>query len=146
ARSADVALSLEVEDGLLGGLFGRRLGGVDRHVSVRRMLVRVGDAGELLQRAGTRLGIQALAVACLAHLEGRDQMHEDEPPAGLNHGPGILAGGIVGRDRGANRDAAVLGDLGRYEADAAYVDVAVLLREAEFGREVSANDVAVEKR
>ena len=53
---------------------------------------------------------------------------------------------VVRRDRGADGDAAVLGDFRRDVADAADVDVAVLLREAELAREVLAHQVAVEDR
>ena len=73
-------------------------------------------------------------------------MDLEEGAVGLDHlahrGPGRL----VGRDRGADGDAAVLGDLRGDVADAADVDVAVLLGEAELGGEVLAHHVAVEQR
>ena len=53
---------------------------------------------------------------------------------------------VVRRDRGTDGDAAVLGDFRRDVADAADVDVAVFLREAELAREVLADQVAVEDR
>ena len=55
------------------------------------------------------------------------------------------AGGGVGRDGRTDRDTTVLGDLGGHVADAADVEVAVLFREAEFGRQVLAHDVTVQE-
>ena len=69
-----------------------------------------------------------------------------KPPCGVDHCADVFAGVVVRRDRGADGDAAVLGDLGGDVADAADVDVAVLLREAELAGEVLADQVAVEDR
>src|SRR5690606_13880652 len=54
-------------------------------------------------------------------------------------------GGIRGDGR-ADRDAAVLGDLRGDIADAADVQVAVLLGKAKLGAEILAHDVAVQQR
>src|SRR5215472_13163168 len=69
ALGSDVALRLQVQDDLLGGLLGRELGRVDSDVGVVGHLVGIGDARELGQFPGAGLGVQALAIACLAHLE-----------------------------------------------------------------------------
>src|ERR1700688_3508227 len=66
---AQVALALEVEQDLLRRLLRRQGAGVDRHLGVGGLLVGVGDAGELLDQARPRLGVEALAVALLADLE-----------------------------------------------------------------------------
>ncbi len=73
-------------------------------------------------------------------------MHFAEGAIGFDHLAHRAAGGRVGRDRGADGDAAVLGDLGGDIADAADVDVAMLFREAKLGRQVLAHHVAVEQR
>ena len=69
-----------------------------------------------------------------------------KPPSRRDHCADVFAGGVVGRDRGADGDAAVLRDLRGDVADAADVDVAVFLREAELAREVFPDEVAVEDR
>ena len=52
----------------------------------------------------------------------------------------------IGRDGRTDGDAAILGDLGRDIADAANVEVAVFLREAELRREVLTHDIAIKQR
>src|SRR5262249_40041742 len=64
---SDVAFRLQVQDDLLGGLLGRELGRVDGDVGVVGHLVGIGDAGELGQCPSAGLGVEALAVPCLAH-------------------------------------------------------------------------------
>ena len=49
------------------------------------LVVRVGDAGELRQQAGARLGVQALEVAPLALVEGGGDVDEDEVAHLLRH-------------------------------------------------------------
>ena len=110
-----------------------------------RLLVGIGDAGELLEDPGPRLGVEALAVPLLAHLERRGDVDQDEPAARLDHPTDLLAGRVVRGDRGADGDATVLGDLRGDEADAPDVEVAVLLGEPELGAEVLAHQVAVEQ-
>ena len=131
----------DVVEGVVDGAAG----GVDADVGVLGLLVGGGDAGELGDLAGAGLGVEALAVAALALLERRGHVDEEEGAAGvLDHLPHLLAGLVERRDRAADRDAAVAGDLGRHPADAADVGLAVGLGEGEAGREVAAYDVAVE--
>ena len=66
-------------------------------------------------------------------------MHENEAAQRFDHGTHLLANRIVGSDGGADRDPAVLGDFRRHVANATDVDVAVLLAEAEFGRQMFAD-------
>ena len=56
------------------------------------------------------------------------------------------AGGGVRRDRRADGDAAVLGDLGGDIADAADVQIAVLFAKAQFRRQVLADNVPIQQR
>ena len=94
-------------------------------------------------RAG--LGVEALAVAALALLQRGGDVDEEERAAGLlDHRADLLAGLVERRDRAADRDAAVPGDLGGDPADPADVGLAVLLGEGQPGRQVPAYDVAVE--
>jgi hypothetical protein len=44
---------------------------VDDHLGIHRLLVRIADAGELLDDPCARLGIETLAVALLAYFERR---------------------------------------------------------------------------
>ena len=137
---------LEVQHYVLGGGLGADLARVDAHLGLLGRLVGVRDAGELLHDPCPRLGVEALAVAAAR-----------TPRAAWRCGPGRTrpAASIIGRtswrtrlvggDGRADGDAAVLGDLGGDPADAADVDVPVLLREAELGGEVLADDVAVEQ-
>ena len=94
---------------------------------------------------GPRLGVEALAVAALALLERRGDVDQEERAAGVgDHLPHLLAGLVERRDRAADRDAAVPGDLRGHPADPADVGLAVLLGEGQSGRQVPAYDVAVE--
>jgi hypothetical protein len=82
-------------------------------------LVGVVDPGEARQPTGSGAGVEALDVPGLAHLDRRRDVDEHEAATGLLHQrPDLAAGAVVGRDRGAQRDAAVPGDLGGDEADA----------------------------
>jgi len=73
-------------------------------------------------------------------------MHQDEAAVGLNHLPHMFAGSVVRRDGSADCDATILGDFRGHVSDAADVDVAMLFREAEFGRQVFAHQIAIEQR
>ena len=73
-------------------------------------------------------------------------MHFDEGAIGLDHLAHGAAGRGIGRDRRADRDAAVLGDFRRHIADALDVDVAVFLAEAQFRRQMLAHHIAVKQR
>src|SRR4051812_6622452 len=87
--SRGVALGLEVQDDLLSRLLGGDRGGVDDPLGVGRLLVRIGDPGELLHQTGPCLGVEPLAVAALADLDGRGDVDEDEPATGFDHGPHV---------------------------------------------------------
>ena len=65
----DQALGLEVGEDLLGVLLRRLAGGLDPDLGVLRLLVGVGDAGELLDLTRAGLRVEALGVALLAVLE-----------------------------------------------------------------------------
>ena len=91
------------------------------------------------------LGVEALAVPALALLQRGGDVDQEERAAGLlDHRPHLLPGLVERRDRAADRDPAVPGDLGGHPADPADVGLAVLLGEGQAGGEVPAYDVAVE--
>jgi hypothetical protein len=121
------------------------LRGVDAQLRRLRHLVGIADAGELRDLAAPRLGVEALAVARLAHLQRGGDVDLDEGALLLDHLAHGAAGAVVGRDGRADGDAAVLGDLAGDEADAADVEVAVRLGEAQLAGQVLAHDVAVEQ-
>ncbi|MPL71146.1 hypothetical protein SDC9_16917 [bioreactor metagenome] len=121
-------------------------GGVDAQLGGCRRFIGVRDPGEFLDLAFAGELVEALAVARFTFLERGGDMHFDEGAVGLDHLAHGATGRGIGRDRGADRDAAVLGDLGGDIADALDVDVAVLFREAELRGQVLAHHVAVEQR
>ncbi len=72
-------------------------------------------------------------------------MDQEERPAGVGDIlPDLLAGPVERRDRAADGDAAVAGDLGGDPADPADVGLPVGLGEGEPGRQVPPDDVTVE--
>src|SRR4029079_5733788 len=73
-------------------------------------------------------------------------MHQDEAAEWLNHPPHVFARGILGCNRRANGDTAILGNFGGNIANTANVDVAVLLRKTKLGREMFPHEIAVEQR
>ena len=73
-------------------------------------------------------------------------MDLDEPAERRDHLPDLAAGDGVGRDRGTDGDAAVLGDLAGDETDPQDVDIAMLPRKAQLAGQVLADDVAIQQR
>ncbi len=73
-------------------------------------------------------------------------MHEDEATALFDERAHVLAYCIVRGDWRTNRNATVLGDFRRDEPDAPNVDITMLFREPELGREVRTNDVSIQQR
>src|SRR5664279_6284286 len=140
----DVVFPFQPENDLLCRLLRAELPSVDDELSVRGGLIRVADAGELLEHTGPRLGIEALAVSLLADLQRRRDVNEDEAAIGLDERSDVLTGGLVRRDRGTDGDAPVLRDLRCDPADAPDVDVPVLLGEAQLTGEVLADEITVE--
>ena len=106
----------------------------------------IGDAGELFENSGAGFGIKTFAVALLAGLDRRGDVHQDESAHRIDQGAHVLAGCIVGGDGSADGDASVLGDLRGDVPDAADVDVAMLFGEAQFGRKMLAHQIAIEQR
>ncbi len=133
-----------MQNDLLSSFFGRKFSRIDDYFSFLRRLVWIRDSRELLDDAGSRLRIKSLAVTLLAGFERRGDMHQDKASQRLNHLAHRLTNGFVGSDGGADGDAAILRDLRSDVADAADIDVAMLLRKAEFRREMLADQVAVE--
>src|SRR6478735_7487556 len=145
APQVEVAGLVERDQDVAERVLDRPASGVDPHGGVGGLLVGRGDAGELGDLAGARLRVEALAVAALALLERRGDVDQEEgAPGGLDHLPHLLAGLGERRDRRADRDPAVAGDLGGDPADAADVGLAVGLAEGEPRGQVTAYDVAVE--
>src|SRR5215203_4958528 len=134
----------QLSEDLLRALIGRRRLGVDAKLGALGCLVRIRDAGELLDLTGERLRVEALHVALGASIDRRIDVNLDEATELLNHlsrlGPGLG----VRRDRRHDHGAALPGEPGGDPADALDVRVAVLLREPEPLREVLANRVPVQ--
>ena len=83
----DQVLLLEVVEDLLRRLLGRLARGLDAELGVLRLLVGVGDAGELLDLAGAGLRVEALDVARLAVLERGGDEDLDEAAVHQLRGP-----------------------------------------------------------
>ena len=95
--------------------------------------------------AGPRPGVEALAIALLADLQGRGHVDEHERrPGALDHVAHLAPRLVVRGDRCAEGDPAVPADLGGHETDPAHVEHAVLAAETELGGQHPADDVAVE--
>src|SRR5262249_9265940 len=104
------------------------------------------DAGEFFNDACAGFGVEALAVAFFAFFDAGVDVHQDEAAVRGDHRADVLADIVVGGNRRANADAAVLGDLCRDIADALDVDVPVLFRKAQLTGEIFAHDVAIQER
>jgi hypothetical protein len=122
------------------------LGDIDGQVGVLGGLVRVVDAGEALNLARARLGVDAALVCLLAVLEGRGDVDEVEGAVLLDEVLGGLAAALEGGDGGGDDGGARLGQLRGDEGDAPDVGVAVGAAEAQLGGELGADCVAEEQR
>ncbi len=66
-------------------------------------------------------------------------MHQNEASVRLDHLPDMFACGVVRRNGRANGDPTVLGDFRGHIADAPDVNVTMLFRETELGRQMLAH-------
>src|SRR5204862_3481853 len=137
------SLLFQVKNDLLRGLFGAEFGRVDHDFCICRNFIWIGNACEFLHDSGARLSVQALAIAFLTSFDRGGNMDQNKPAVWINETTHVLAGRIIRRNWSAYRDPAVLSDFGRNVADSPNVDVAVLLREAEFRRKMFANQISV---
>ena len=140
---AELARACAMHDGAADSL-GRAAFGVEPELGARRLLVGIGDAGELGDLAGVRLRVEALRVAALALLERGRDVDLDERRVLLGQRARLLPRLLVRRDRGDDDDGAGAREPRGDPADPLDVRVAVLLREAEALGQVLAHDVAVE--
>ena len=118
----------------------RRLGGgcvcrLQAQLGRRRDLVRIRDAGEVLEAPVERLRVVALRIAPDALLERRRDVHLDERRLLRDHLACPPARVLVGRDRGDDHHGAGSRDSRGGRGDACDVRVTTLLVEAEIVRE-----------
>src|SRR5215469_6635009 len=106
---SDKSLTLQMQNNFLRRLFRGEFRGIDHHFGIRGRFIGIGDSGELFHDTRACFRVKSLAVALLADFERRRHMHENEAAVSFDHVPNLLAHGIVRRDGGADRDAAVLG-------------------------------------
>ena len=139
---AHEALFFEPRQNLVDGFFDGFFARVDFDFGVGGSFVGVGDAGEVLDLAGTRLGVEALGVALFDHGQGSFHVDLDEGRVAL--GAALVAHGAVGADGSGDRADPVARQHVGHKTDAADVGVAVLFREAQTFGKVGAHDVAVE--
>src|SRR6266404_3450847 len=99
-----------MQDDFLRSLFGCELRSIDHHFSIGRLLVGVRDAGEFLDNSSPRLRVETFAIALLAYLNRRGEMHHNKSANWLDHGAHMFASGVIRRDRSTNCNAAIFGD------------------------------------
>jgi len=119
---------------------------VDHQVRLHGRLVRVIDAGEALDLASARLLVDAALVCLLGILERRRHVDEVEVAVLLHQLPRVLSRRLKGGDGRRNDGRAGPRQLRRNKGDAGNVLVAVLLAEAQLGRELVADRLAEEER
>lgn len=137
--------ALEKVDDPLGGLLDARILRVDDEVGLGRHVVSLIDAREALDDTLTRLLVETLDVATLAHLERRLNEHLEERQIGVRVD---LAGHpSVRRERrheATERDHAGVGEESRDFGDTTHVLLAVLFTEAEVTVQTGAYVVTVQ--
>src|SRR5262245_31226973 len=135
---ADEPGRLEVVQDRAGVVLDRDPDGGQPDLGTHRRLVGIVHAGEALQLAALGLGIEALRVPRLAHLDRR--VHEDlDEAVGTDQRPALVPGRRVRTHGRADSHAAVANDLGGDEADPPDVGVPVLAAEPEALRQVRAD-------
>lgn len=128
------ALLRKVLDNNRDGALDIDLVGLDVDLRLGGGLVRRRDTGELLDLAGTRLGVETLGVALLDDVEGRVDEHLDEGERGVVlgvQGAREVAVGSVGRDEGGEGERGGGGEEERDLADAADLELVELELRAE---------------
>src|SRR5271165_3270343 len=145
AVGSDKALALKVQNDGLRRFLGAQFGRVNHDFGISGRLVGVRDAGKFLNNAGASLGVQAFAIALFTDINGSGGVHQYETAKRFDHLAHRLTRRRIRRNRSADGDAAVLGDFGGDVADASNVDVAMLLGESEFRRQVLAHEITIQQ-
>ena len=123
----------------------RNISRVDDHLGILRHFIRVRDAGELFDFASTCEGVESFSISLLTHLDRSRNVNLDKAPNRRDQFANSTAGGSIRRNRGADRNAAVLGDFTCNITDASNIQIAMFFRKAQLTRQVLANNVTVEK-
>src|SRR5215471_7880448 len=131
AVDSDETFAFQVQNNLLSCLLWRQLTRVYSDFGVGRFFVRIRYSCKFLQDTGAGFGVQTFSVALLADFHWCRKVHQNKAAKWVNQRPHVLASGIVGRDRRADGDTAVLSNFRGDIANTANVDVAVFLRETE---------------
>ena len=108
---ADEAHAFQFQQNLMGAVVDFDILGLNAQFRVLRYVVGVRDAGELFDLAFTRQLVQALAVAAFALFDAGGHVNLAERTELFDILTDRAAGGRVWRDRRADGDATVLGDL-----------------------------------
>src|SRR5262245_49452745 len=87
---------------------------VQHQFSFQWWLIRIGNAGKVLNQAFSCLGIESLAVTLLANLQRRIHIYQHEAAKWLSHLANLPPHTFVRRDWGTDRDTAVLRNFGCY--------------------------------
>src|SRR3990172_7262982 len=142
AAGRQVAARLQRRQHLRQALRHRLPFRLDDDLRAQRLLVGVGDAGEVGDLASQRLLVEALDVATDELVDGALDVDLDEV---ANLGAHLVANAAVRRDGGGDDGDAVAAQQVGDEADAQDVGVAVLLAEAQTLAQVGAHHVPVQR-
>src|SRR5579872_3345331 len=134
-----------MQNNFLSCFFGTKFSGINHNVSILRLFIGVRNAGKFFEDTSASFGVKTLAIALLASLHWSCDMHQDEAADGFDHAAYRFSRRVIGSNRSADRDAAVFGNFRRDISDPADVDIAMLLREAQFGGEMLAHQVAIQQ-
>lgn len=118
---------------------------VNDKIRLGRGLIWVINTSEVLDLAGTGLGVDTSLVGLLAVLEGGGNVYEVEIAVLLNQFAGVLAGLLEGGNRSGDDSGTGPGQLRSNKGDASNVLVAVLAVVAQLGRQLVANVLAEEQ-
>src|SRR5271170_1447701 len=100
----DESLPLQMQNDLLRCFLGTEFSGVDHNFSICRFLVRVRNAGKLLENAGASFSVETLAVTLFTSLHRGRDVNQDKATAGFNHAAYGFAGRIIRSDGSADCD------------------------------------------
>ena len=130
-QAIEETIALEQQDDLVHNGADVLLCQIDDQRRLRRFLIRVVNAGETLDLAGARRGVDTTNVVALAVLQRRRNVNQEAGAGLLDHLAGLLTGLLEGRNGRGDDSSTSLGQLRGNEGDTGDVDIAVLAAEAE---------------
>src|SRR6185312_7047104 len=115
---------------------------IDNHARIERRLVRIGNAGEVIDLARERALVKALGITARQDFNGALDIDFQKS---FDRRARLIAGAAIWGDCGDNNGHTVARQQSGNEADPADVGVAVIAAETESLRKMLADDVAIEQ-